>query len=205
MQYLNIRRWRAVDLAYDSWKSKVFLLKGVKTLVAVKFMLTALVETFGRELKIKDKEIGEYLAESGFSIQSPSFPFKSIEPMTHLIIVSQTKEVSPKDSIYLGYWIGNADVPSIPTILIGEPKNIPTVIRRSLKNLFCSEEDNLESVLKPLIASFSKLIDILEKASGLKIDGRIKLREQLITETLKIMKTLKYNIEEYKEECKERL
>ena len=194
-----------MDLAYDSWKSKVFLLKGVKTLVAVKFMLTALVETFGRELKIKDKEIKEYLDESGFNIQSPSFPFKSIEPMTQLIIIYQTKKVSPKNSIYLGYWIGTADVPSIPTMLVGKPRNIPTEIRRSLKNLFCSKEENVESVLKPLIASFSKLKDIFEDASEFKIDGRIKLREQLIRETLKIMKTLKYDMEEYKERARARL
>jgi hypothetical protein len=162
-------------------------------------MLCVLVETFGREVKVKDKEIGEYLRESDLDVQSPSLPFKNIEPMICLILISQAKDVDPEDVVYLGYWIGTSDVPSIPTILIGEPEDVPTVIKRSLNNLFCVEESNIESILKPLISAFSKSKDILENASKLPIDNRIRLREQLVRETLKAMKAQGYRIEEYKE------
>jgi hypothetical protein len=162
-------------------------------------MLCALVETFGRDLKIGGRDIGEYLKESDFNIRSPSLPFKSIEPTICLILISQSQDTDSEHVVYLGYWIGTSDVPSIPTILVGESKIIPTVIKRSLNSLFCVEESNIESILKPLISAFSESKDILEQASELPVQTRIKIREQLIRETLKAMKAQDYDIEEYKE------
>lgn len=164
-------------------------------------MLTALVETFGRELKIRNKDIGEYLRESNFDIQSPSLPFKNVEPKTCLIIISEKQDTNTEDKVYLGYWIGNADVPSVPTIFVGEEECIPTQIRRCIGNLFCVKKKNVESVLKPLIAAFTNSRDALEALMESKIDARIRLREKLLAETLEAMKAQDYNIEE----CKERL
>lgn len=161
-------------------------------------MPSALVETFGKELKIGEKEIGQYLKEADFDVLSPILPFKKIEPEVCLILILQAENIDPERIIYLGYWIGASDVPSIPTILVGEPKNIPFEIKRSL-NVFCVEEGNIKSILKPLVSAFTKAKEALEAASEAKIDTRIRLRDQLIKETLKSMKEQDYNMEEYKE------
>jgi len=169
-------------------------------------MLTAMVETFGSDLKIRDKDIGDYLKEYNLTIQSPSIPFKTIEPLTCLIIITQKQNADTGDNIYLGYWIGNGDVPSIPTILIGDDEYIPKEIRQARStNLFCVQEENIESILKPLVSALTNLQDAFEQASDLRVDARIKLREKLITETLIAMKTHNYNIEEYKESAKDKL
>lgn len=162
-------------------------------------MLIVLVETFGSELKIRRKDIGDYLRASNFDIQSPSLPFKNVEPKTCLIIVSEKQAPNTDDKIYLGYWIGNADVPSVPIIFVGEEECVPTEIRRCMKNLLCVKKKNIESVLKPLIAAFANSRSILETAMESKVDTRIKLREKLLAETIKAMEAQGYNIEEYKE------
>jgi hypothetical protein len=162
-------------------------------------MLCALVETFGKKLKIGKKEIGEYFKENDFTVLSPSLPFKNVESKTCLIVIFQACVGEIKEaSVYLGYWIGTSDVSSIPTILVGKPQEIPTNMQRSLNNLFCVEENDIESVLDPLVSAFSKSKEILETASESPIQSRIRLRERLVGETLKTMKEHKYSMEEYK-------
>jgi hypothetical protein len=163
-------------------------------------MLCALVETFGKELKIGKKEIGEYFKEHDFDVLSPSLPFKNIESKTCFIVLFQAcvGEIEAEGFVYLGYWIGTSDVPSIPTILVGKPREIPINIKRSLSNLFCVEENNIGSVLDPLVSAFSESKEILETASESSIQKRIQLRERLVGETLKAMKEHKYSMEEYK-------
>lgn len=162
-------------------------------------MFTALVETFGTKLKVDDKEIGEYLRESDFDMQSPSLPFKNIEPRTHLIIISQKQDTNTENDICLGYWIANADVPAVPTIFVGKQNCIPTQMRRSLRNLFCVKKKDLEDILKPFLAAFTNSKKLLELAVHAKLDARVKVREELITKIIKHMKEQRYNIEEYKE------
>ena len=54
-------------------------------------MLTVLVSTFGKELKVGAEEIGNYLRKLDIKIQSPSFPFRSIEPMICWMMILQNK------------------------------------------------------------------------------------------------------------------
>lgn len=163
-------------------------------------MLSALVETFGKELKVEGKEIGEYLKDSEFNVQSASLPFKNIERDICLILLCRPKDLEVDRIVYLGYWIGTSDVPSIPAVLVGEPKSLPIEVRRSLRNIFCVKESNLASILQPLMSVFSKSRALLEQASLIPIDARVRLREQLVADMLKIMKEQGYNMEEYKEE-----
>ena len=162
-------------------------------------MLTALVETYGEELKVGKKEIGEYLKQWNIDVQSPSFPFKTLEPFTCLMIIAQTQKIKEDNLIHLGYWTGNADVPSIPMVFIGEKECIPADMRRGLTALFCVQLKNIESVLKPFANAVSALEKTLKTASNLQVDGRIALRDELIRETIKAMESVGYNMEEYKE------
>ena len=163
-------------------------------------MLTVLVHTFGQELRVRDEEIGEYLRKLDIKIQSPSLPFKSIEPMIcWMMIAHKHKKRTLEDMAYLGYHIGSADVPCIPIVFVGKARQVPKEMTR-LDNVFCVEMENLEAILKPLIAACSESKEILEKASALRVDERLSLREKLLAEVLNAMKT-----QGYIEECKRQL
>jgi len=159
-------------------------------------MLTVLVDTFGQEVRVKNKEIGDYLKKFDIKIQSPSLPFRSIEPVICWAMIVQKKNGTLENMAYLGYHIGSADVPCIPIFFIGEPEGVPKEMMR-LHNVICVEPEKLEGVLKPFIAAFSNSKFVLEGAVDLPVDGRIKLRKKLTTETLKAMEEYGY-IEEYK-------
>ena len=159
-------------------------------------MLTVLVSTFGKELKVGAEEIGNYLRKLDIKIQSPSFPFRSIEPMICWMMILQNKNGTLEDMAYLGCHIGSADVPCIPIIFIGEPEGVPKEMTR-LDNVFCVEKENLGAILKPFIASFSNSKFNQDVAAGLPVDGRLMLRKKLMTEALKGMAAQGY-IEEYK-------
>ena len=160
-------------------------------------MLTVLVNTFGQELKIRQEEIGDYLKKLDIKIQSPSFPFRSIEPLICWIMIVQKENGTLEDMAYLGCHIGNADVPCIPIVFIGEPEGVPKEMTR-LDNVFCVKKGNLKAILKPLIASFSNSKSVHEGAVDLLVDARIMLRKKLMAEALKGMKAQGY-IEQYKE------
>ena len=161
-------------------------------------MLKVLVDTFGQELSIRDEEIGEYLRKSNIKTQSPSLPFRSIEPMICWMMIVQKKNGNPEDMAYLGYHIGSADVPCIPIVFVGEAEQVPREMTR-LDNFFCVKMENLEAILKPLIAAFLKSKGVLDMASTARVDERLKVREKLITEVINAMKTQGY-IEEIKEQ-----
>lgn len=158
-------------------------------------MLSVLVDTFGQALRIKDKEIGDYLKEFDIKIQSPSLPFRNIEPIVCWAMIVQKKNGTLENMAYLGYHIGSADVPCIPIFFVGEPEGVPVEMTR-LDKVFCVKRENLEGILKPFITTFSNLKSELEAAVDLPVDGRIKLREKLTAQGLKAMKEYGY-IEEY--------
>lgn len=161
-------------------------------------MLTVLVDTFGQELRVKDQEIGEYLRKFEIKAQSPSFPFKNIEPIICWMIISPEKQKrTMEDMAHLGYHFGSADVPCVPIVFVGVAKKVPKEMRL-LDSVFCTKMENLEAILEPLIATFSKSRDVLEMARAARVDERLRLREKLISEVLNAMKTQGY-IEEFQE------
>ena len=149
-------------------------------------MLKVLIDTFGQELKVKGEEIESYLKKCHIKVQSSSLPFRSIEPLICWMMILQKENGTPEDMAYLGYYIGSADVPCIPIVFVGQGEQVPREMT-GLDNVFCAKKENLEAILKPLIAAFLASKDTFEIAHDSRVDARLKLREKLITEVINAM------------------
>ncbi|RLI19384.1 hypothetical protein DRO47_06415 [Candidatus Bathyarchaeota archaeon] len=160
--------------------------------------MIVMVETFGQSLGINNEDISEYLRKLNLETQSPSTPFREIEPKICFMVLFPGESLTPEKYAYIGYHIGSADVPVIPVIFFGKVTQFPRELTR-LNNVFCVEDkQSLKKLLQIFIKSLGneRIINLLD---GMKTETRFNFRKELLQKIINLMSTHSL-IEEYKEE-----